>query len=61
MDQVVLRKGCKLKKVVVDKFNVIDAGEEIGLDPDKDRFRCHIDSSGIAIVPKSGKLTKTAR
>jgi glucose-1-phosphate adenylyltransferase len=58
MDQVVLRKGCKLKKVIVDKFNVINAGEEIGLDPDKDRFRCHIDSSGIAIVPKSGRLTR---
>lgn len=61
MDQVVLRKGCKLKKVIVDKFNVIDAGEEIGLDPDKDRFRCHIDSSGIAIVPRGGKLIRTAR
>jgi glucose-1-phosphate adenylyltransferase len=61
MDQVVLRKGCTLKKVIVDKFNVINAGEEIGLDPDKDRFRCHIDSSGIAIVPKSGKLTRNAR
>ncbi len=61
MDQVVLKKGCKLKKVIVDKFNVINAGEEIGFDPDKDRFRCHIDSSGIAIVPKSGKLTRNAR
>jgi glucose-1-phosphate adenylyltransferase len=61
MDQVVLKKGCKLKKVIVDKFNVINAGEEIGFDPDKDRFRCHIDASGIAIVPKSGKMTRNAR
>ena len=61
LDQVVLKKGCKLKKVIVDKFNVINAGEEIGLDPDKDRFRCHIDSSGIAIVPRGGKLVRIAR
>lgn len=61
MDQVVLKKGCKLKKTIVDKFNVIDAGAEIGLDPDKDRFRCHIDSSGIAIVPRGGKLIRTSR
>jgi len=61
MDQVVLKKGCKLKKVIVDKFNVINAGEEIGFDPDKDRFRCHIDSSGIAIVPRGGKLVRTSK
>lgn len=61
MDDVVLKKGCKLKKVIVDKFNVIDAGEQIGFDPDKDRFRCHIDSSGIAIVPRGGKLIRPSR
>jgi len=61
MDHVILRKGCKLRKVIVDKLNVIDEGAEIGFAPDKDRFRCHIDSSGIAIVPKSGKLIKASR
>ena len=61
MDQVVLKKGCKLKRVIVDKFNVINTGEQIGFDPVKDRFRCHIDSSGIAIVPRGGKLTRTSR
>jgi glucose-1-phosphate adenylyltransferase len=61
MDHVILRKGCKLKKVIVDKMNVIDEGVEIGFDPDKDRFRCHIDSSGIAIVPRGGKIIKSWR
>lgn len=61
MDHVILRKGCKLKKVIVDKMNVIDAGVEIGFDPGKDRFRCHIDSSGIAIVPRGGKIIKSWR
>lgn len=61
MDQVVLKKGCGLKKVIVDKLNVIDEGEQIGFDHDKDRFRCHIDSSGIAIVPRGGKLIRTSR
>jgi glucose-1-phosphate adenylyltransferase len=61
MDQVVLKKGCKLKKVIVDKFNVINEGEQIGFDTEKDRFRCHIDLSGIAIVPRGGKLIKAAR
>jgi glucose-1-phosphate adenylyltransferase len=42
-------------------MNVIDGGAEIGFAPDKDRFRCHIDSSGIAIIPRSGKLIKAKK
>lgn len=61
MDQVVLKKGCRLKNVIVDKLNVIGEGEEIGFNSNKDRFRCHIDSSGIAIVPRGGKLIKSSR
>jgi len=61
MDRVTLRKGCALKKVIVDKLNVIDEGERIGFEPDKDRFRCHIDSSGIALIPKGGKVRRLTR
>src|SRR4030065_659265 len=59
MDHAVLRKGCSLRKVIVDKLNVVNEGEQIGFDPDTDRFRCHIDSSGIAIIPRGGRLKKT--
>ncbi len=61
MDRVVLKKGCRLKRTIVDKHNIIGEGEEIGYDPESDRFRCHIDSSGIALVPRSGKLKRTGR
>lgn len=61
MDQVTIRKGCRLKRVIVDKMNVIDEGVEIGYDPEKDRFRCHIDPSGIAIIPRGGKIIKSTR
>ncbi|MBS1126531.1 MAG: glgC [Nitrospirae bacterium] len=61
MDRVTLRKGCALKNVIVDKLNVIDEGERIGFEPDKDRFRCHIDSSGIALIPKGGKVRRLTR
>ena len=60
MDNVVLRKGCRLKRAIVDKLNVIEEGETFGFDPDNDRFKCHIDTSGIAIIPKGGrKMRKT--
>jgi len=61
MDHVILKKGCKLRRVIVDKMNIIDEGVQIGFDPSKDRFRCHIDASGIAIVPKGGLLIKASR
>ncbi len=56
MEHTVIKKRCRLRRVIVDKHNVINEGEEIGFDPDKDRFRCHVDSSGIAIVPRGGRL-----
>ncbi len=61
MDQVVLKKGCRLRKIIVDKLNMVEEGEQFGFDPDKDRFRCHIDSSGIAVIPKKGRPIKASK
>ncbi|MGE5239560.1 MAG: glucose-1-phosphate adenylyltransferase [Chloroflexota bacterium] len=61
MDHTTIKKGASLKRVIVDKHNVIDEGERIGFDPDKDRFRCHIDSSGISIIPRGGRLIGSRR
>ena len=57
-DHSVLKKGCRLKRVIVDKHNIIKENEEIGYNPEKDHFRCHIDPSGIAILPRGGKRTR---
>ncbi|MGQ9570339.1 MAG: glucose-1-phosphate adenylyltransferase [Thermodesulfovibrionales bacterium] len=58
MDHVILKKGCSLKNMIVDKQNMINEGEKFGFDPEKDRFQCHIDSSGIGIIPKRGHPIK---
>jgi glucose-1-phosphate adenylyltransferase len=43
--------------VIVDKHNTLGECDQIGFEPDKDRFRCHIDqSSGIAIIPRGGRM-----
>ncbi|MDA8157549.1 MAG: glucose-1-phosphate adenylyltransferase [Actinomycetota bacterium] len=55
MEDCVIKKGARLKGIIVDKQNVIEMNEAIGFDPEKDRFRCHIDSSGIAVIPKQGR------
>ncbi len=61
MDNVVLRKGCRLRRCIVDKLNVIGEGESFGFDPDADRFKCHIDQSGISIIPKGGRRMRKTR
>ena len=55
MDHTVLKQGCRLQKVIVDKKNVISAGEEIGFDPETDRSRFTVDA-GIIVLPRKGKI-----
>lgn len=57
MDNVVVKKNSKLFRVIVDKNNIIHEGEEIGFNPEKDRFKCHIDSSGIRIIPRAARYS----
>jgi glucose-1-phosphate adenylyltransferase len=61
MDHSVLRRGCRLRRVIVDKHNVVKTGEEIGFNPEADRLSCHIDVSGIAILPRGGRPSKDMR
>jgi glucose-1-phosphate adenylyltransferase len=61
MDNVVLRKGSRLKRVIVDKLNIIGEGETFGFDPAADRFKCHIDASGISIIPKEGRRMRKTK
>lgn len=63
MDHTILRKGCRLRRVIVDKFNTLAEGERIGFDPDADRLHCacHRDPSGIAVIPKGERMKKRPR
>lgn len=61
MDHTVLRKGCSLRRLIVDKHNIVKEGEIIGFDPDADRLCCHIDSSGIAILPRGGRPARSTK
>ncbi len=60
MDHTVIGNGCRLKRVIVDKFNIIAEGEEIGFDAEADRrrCRCHLDPSGIAVIAKGERMVR---
>lgn len=59
-DHVYIQKGARLNKVIVDKNNVIGQNETLGIDAEKDRFKLHIDPSGIGILPKTSQREKTS-
>ncbi len=47
-----VQKGARLRRVIVDKRRVIEAGTAIGYDPEQDRARgYHVTREGIVVVP----------
>ena len=55
MDHVVLKKGCKLNKVIVDSYNVIEENVHIGKGSKKPYWRAHNDPSGITVIGSEKK------
>jgi len=50
MDHVTLKRGCKLNRVIVDSYNVIEEGVRIGFDERDHYFRATRDPSGISVI-----------
>jgi glucose-1-phosphate adenylyltransferase len=49
---VVIGRGSKIKKAIIDKYNVIPPEMEIGYNPKEDRKRFPVTPRGIVVVPK---------
>ncbi len=60
MDYVRVCRGAHLRNVIVDRHNVIEAGDRIGFDPVKDQQRFHVSSGGVTVVPM-GRVSYFAR
>jgi glucose-1-phosphate adenylyltransferase len=55
MDHTSVGKGTRLRRTIVDRFNIIPADTEIGVDPAQDRRRFHVEPSGLVVVPRGGR------
>jgi glucose-1-phosphate adenylyltransferase len=51
MDYCVIRRGARLRRVIVDRYNEIAAGERIGFDAVADRKRFTMSPGGIVVLP----------
>jgi len=61
MDFCVIRKGARLRRAIVDRYNVIEAGARIGYDHDADERRYSVTESGIVVVPIAEINTRADR
>jgi glucose-1-phosphate adenylyltransferase len=55
MDHTTVGKGARVRRAIVDRFNIIAADAEVGLDPAADRRHYHVDRSGLVVVPRGGR------
>jgi glucose-1-phosphate adenylyltransferase len=55
MDHTTVGKGARLRRAIVDRFNIIPADAEIGFDADADRRAWHADPSGLVVVARGGR------
>ena len=60
MDYVRICRGARLRRVIVDRHNVIEAGDQIGYDAEKDRQRFHVSEGGVTVIPQ-GRVGYFAR
>ena len=52
MDYTIIRRGARLKRAIVDRYNLIEADNCIGYDRQADAARYTVTDSGIVVVPK---------
>jgi len=52
MDYVRISRGAKLRRVIVDRHNVIEEDAEIGFDLEADKARYVVTPGGIVVIPK---------
>ncbi len=61
MDNVTLKKNCRLNKTIVDCRNVVEEGVHIGEGSDKPYWRSYLDSSGITVIARDMQSMKAEK
>jgi glucose-1-phosphate adenylyltransferase len=55
MDHTTVGKNARVRRAVIDRYNIVAADTGIGLDPAGDRRRYHVDPSGIVVLARGGR------
>lgn len=57
MDWVEIGRGCKIRRAIIDKANVIPSGTQIGYDIEKDRERYTVSANGVVVLSRGPRKT----
>jgi glucose-1-phosphate adenylyltransferase len=57
MDWVEIGRGCKIRRAIIDKSNVIPPGSEIGYSPERDREHYFVSETGIVVIGRGERRT----
>jgi glucose-1-phosphate adenylyltransferase len=61
MDYVIVRRGSKLKRVIVDRYNTIELNSRIGYDREADSRKYFVTESGIVVLAKGAYTPEFSR
>jgi glucose-1-phosphate adenylyltransferase len=61
MDYVIVRRGSKLRRVIVDRYNTIEPDSRIGFDREADSRRYFATDSGIVVIGKGAYTPEFSR
>jgi glucose-1-phosphate adenylyltransferase len=61
MDYAVIRRGTRLRRVIVDRYNEIAPGTTIGFDAVADRARFTVSAGGVVVLPKGSSRPDITR
>jgi len=50
MDRSVIGANARIRRAIIDQYNIVPPGMQIGFDPEADRARFHVSDSGIVVV-----------
>ena len=55
LDFTKIKKGCRVKLAIIDRFNIIEENTYIGYDKKRDKNSYYVDSSGIVVVKRGSR------
>jgi len=58
---VIVRRGSRLRRVIVDRYNTIEPNSRIGFDSEADGSRYHVTDSGIVVLAKGAYTPEFSR
>ncbi|MFY9326931.1 MAG: glucose-1-phosphate adenylyltransferase [Georgfuchsia sp.] len=61
MDYSVIRRGTRLKRVIIDRYNEIAPNSRIGFDMAADRARHVVSEGGVVVIPKGPDVPDVTR